>query len=36
MGDGRFRLDDFELYKVARAFRTRTYRLLKQLPPDEC
>jgi four helix bundle protein len=35
MDDGRFRLDDFELYKVARAFRVRTYRLLKQLPPEE-
>ena len=35
MEDGRFRLDDFELYKVAREFRKRVYRLLKQLPPEE-
>jgi four helix bundle protein len=33
--DGRFRLDDFELYKFAREFRKRAYCLLKQLPPDE-
>ncbi len=35
MEEGRFRLDDFELYKVAREFRKRVYRLLKQLPPEE-
>jgi len=35
MEEGRFRLDDFELYKVAREFRKRAYRLLKQLPPEE-
>src|ERR1700745_734774 len=35
MEEGRFRLDDFELYKAAREFRKRTYRLLKQLPPEE-
>jgi four helix bundle protein len=35
MDEGRFRLDDFELYKVAREFRKRTYRLVKQLPPEE-
>jgi four helix bundle protein len=35
MDDGPFRLDDFELYKLARAFRARTYRLLKQLPREE-
>src|SRR5437660_4574599 len=33
--DGRFRLDDFELYRVAREFRKRAYLLLKQLPPEE-
>jgi four helix bundle protein len=33
--DGRFRLDDFELYKFAREFRKRAYCLLKQLPPAE-
>jgi four helix bundle protein len=35
MEDGRFRLDDFELYKTAREFRKRVYRLVKQLPPEE-
>jgi four helix bundle protein len=35
MEEGRFRLEDFELYKAARAFRKRTYLLVKQLPPAE-
>src|SRR5262245_44750240 len=35
MEEGRFRLDDFELYRVAREFRKRVYRLLKQLPSEE-
>jgi len=35
MEDGRFKLDDFELYKHARAFRKRAYQLVKQLPPEE-
>jgi four helix bundle protein len=35
MEAGRFRLDDFELYKIAREFRKRAYRLIKQLPPEE-
>src|SRR5260370_9042272 len=35
MEEGRFRLDDFELYKIAREFRRRAYRLMKQLPPAE-
>jgi len=35
MEEGRFRLDDFELYKVAREFRKRAYCLVKQLPPEE-
>jgi four helix bundle protein len=35
MEDGRFRLDDFELYKVARAFRKRAYGLVRQLPSEE-
>src|SRR5438128_7151427 len=35
MEEGRFRLDDFELYKVAREFRKAVYRLVKQLPPME-
>jgi four helix bundle protein len=33
--DTRFKLDDFELYRIAREFRKNTYRLLKQLPPEE-
>jgi four helix bundle protein len=32
---GRFRLDDYELYRVAREFRRNTYRLIKQLPACE-
>jgi four helix bundle protein len=32
---GRFRLDDFELYRVARELRKRIYLLAKQLPPQE-
>lgn len=35
MQDGRFRLDDFELYISARDFRKRVYALIKQLPPAE-
>jgi len=35
MEEARFQLDDFELYKIAREFRKRAYRLLKQLPPVE-
>src|SRR5713226_4129865 len=35
MDDGRFKLDDFELYCVARKFRIKAYRLMKQLPPEE-
>jgi four helix bundle protein len=35
MEEGRFKLDEFELYCVARAFRKNAYRLLKQLPPEE-
>jgi four helix bundle protein len=35
MEDGRFKLDDFELYRVAREFRKRIYRLIKQLPAEE-
>ena len=35
MEDGRFKLDDFELYKIAREFRKRVYRLVKQLPVEE-
>jgi four helix bundle protein len=35
MQEGQFKLDDFELYKIAREFRKRAYHLLKQLPPEE-
>jgi four helix bundle protein len=35
MTDGRFRLDDFELYRLAREFRKRVYALVKQLPAQE-
>ena len=35
MDDGRFKLDDFELYRFARQFRKRTYGLVRQLPPEE-
>jgi four helix bundle protein len=35
MEEGRFKLDDFELYKVAREFRKRVYRLIPQLPREE-
>jgi four helix bundle protein len=35
MDDSRFKLDDFELYRIARAFRKQVYRLNKQLPPEE-
>lgn len=33
--DDRFKLDDFELYQIARRFRKNTYRLIKPLPPCE-
>lgn len=32
---GRFRLDDFELYQCACAFRRQTYELIRQLPSCE-
>jgi four helix bundle protein len=35
MDDSRFKLDDFELYQLARAFRKRVYRLIRELPPEE-
>ena len=35
MENGRFRLDDFELYNIAREFRKRVYQLIKQLPTEE-
>ena len=33
--EARYKLDDFELYRAARAFRTRIYALIRQLPRDE-
>ena len=35
MEEGRFRLDDFELYALARQFRRNVYLLIKQLPQEE-
>ena len=33
--DGRYKLDDFELYQIARAFRRSLSRLIEQLPASE-
>jgi four helix bundle protein len=33
--EGQFRLDDFELYRHAREFRKKVYRLIRQLPAEE-
>lgn len=35
MEEGRFRLDDFGLYQLAREFRKNVYMLIKQLPREE-
>jgi four helix bundle protein len=35
MEPGRFRLDDFELYKLGREFRKKVYGLIRKLPPEE-
>ena len=35
MPKARYRLDDFELYKLAREFRKKVYKLIKQLPSEE-
>ncbi len=35
MEEGRFKLDDFELYQLARDFRKKVYRLIRQLPLEE-
>src|SRR5438876_1785886 len=35
MEDGRFKLDDFESYCVARQFRKKAYRLVRMLPVEE-
>ena len=32
---GKYPLDNFELYNLARAFRKKVYKLTKQLPPEE-
>jgi len=31
----KYRLGDFELYNLAREFRKKVYKLIKQLPPEE-
>jgi four helix bundle protein len=33
--ESRFKLDDFELYQLAREFRKGVYQLIKRLPPGE-
>lgn len=33
--ESRFSLDDFELYRVASAFRIEIYKLIRKLPPKE-
>jgi four helix bundle protein len=33
--DGKFSLDDFELYRLAREFRRKLYQVIRQLPPEE-
>jgi four helix bundle protein len=35
MEEGRFKLDDFELYSFAREFRKAVYHIANQLPPVE-
>ncbi len=35
MEEGRYKLDDFELYRLAREFRKKVYRLIKLLPSEE-
>ena len=35
MEQGQFRLDDFELYRIAREFRKKVYLIIKQLPAAE-
>lgn len=35
MEDARYKLDDFELYRAAREFRKKVYRVIKQLPDAE-
>ena len=33
--ESRFSLDDFELYRIARAFRIEVYKVIRRLPPEE-
>jgi four helix bundle protein len=35
LADAKYPLDDFELYKLARQFRRKVYKLIKQLPKEE-
>ena len=35
MEESRYGLDDFELYQQARAFRRKTYKLIRKLPREE-
>ena len=35
MEQGRYNLEDFELYRLAREFRKKAYRLVRQLPAEE-
>ncbi|HEY3321754.1 MAG TPA: four helix bundle protein [Planctomycetota bacterium] len=35
MGEERYRLEDFEVYRCARDFRKKVYRLIKLLPQEE-
>ena len=35
MSPDKYRLDDFELYQVARAFRRKMYSVARQLPDSE-
>ena len=35
MEESYFKLEDFELYKIAREFRRNVYELIKHLPPQE-
>ncbi len=35
MYESTFRLEDFELYRLARSFRVEVYRLIEVLPPEE-
>jgi four helix bundle protein len=33
--DGKFSLEDFELYRIAREFRRRIYLVIRKLPVEE-